>query len=94
MPTAFACNCDEVAMLLIRNLTEKGYRVPDDIAVSGFDDSIHSLRSVPSITTVHVNLDEMACLAVKAILREIGSDKNRNRILVRGRIIFRDSTAK
>lgn len=94
MPTAFVCNCDEVAMLLIENLASKGYQVPRDISVTGFDDSVHSVRSAPQITTVHVSLDEMAHLTAKAILHDIESSQHKNRILVRGKIIFRASTAK
>lgn len=92
MPTAFVCNCDEVAMLLIDNLKQKGYRVPLDISVAGFDDSIHAVKSEPQITTVHVNLNEMAHFAVKAVLRDaVGNSRQKNRILSRGKIISRES---
>lgn len=91
MPTAFVCNCDEVAMLFIQNLKEHGYRVPEDVSVTGFDDSGHSLMSVPTITTVHVNLEEMAFLAAKAIVKDIGSKKPKNRILLKGTLVARDS---
>ena len=91
MPAAFVCNCDEVAMLLIRNLKQKGFRVPLDVSIAGFDDSVHAVKSEPQITTVHVNLDEMAHLAVKAVMRDMGSNKHRNRVLSRGKIILRES---
>jgi LacI family transcriptional regulator len=91
MPTAFACNCDEVALRLIRRLTEKGWRVPEDISVIGFDDS---LRSNPGITTARVDLEGMAHAAAKAMLREIGGNRQRNRVLIKGEILLRDSAAK
>lgn len=90
MPTAFACNCDEVALRLIRRLTEKGWRVPEDISVIGFDDS---LRSSPKITTVRVDLEGMAHAAAKAMLREIGGNRRRNRVLIKGEILPRESAA-
>ena len=91
MPTAFVCNCDAVALLLIETLKRKGYRVPLDVSVVGFDDSVHAVRSEPQITTVHVNLEEMARLAVQAIVKEAGTGRQRNRILSRGRIVPRES---
>lgn len=93
MPTAFVCNCDEVAMLFIRNLKSRGYKIPEDISVTGFDDSNHSLISDPKITTVQVNLEEMARLAAKTIIRD-ACNKQKNRILIKGRILFRESTKK
>ncbi|HHV33061.1 MAG TPA: LacI family transcriptional regulator [Clostridiales bacterium] len=94
LPTAFVCNCDEVAMLFINNLKAHGYKVPDDISVTGFDDTNHSMLSNPKITTVQVNLEEMAHLATKAMIRDIGSNKHKNRILIKGKIIFRESTTR
>ena len=91
MPTAFACNCDEVALRMIRRLTEKGWRVPEDISVTGFDDS---LRSGPGITTVRVDLEGMAHAAAKAMMREIGGNRQKNRVLIKGEIILRESAAK
>ena len=38
MPDAFVCNCDEVAYHLVRQLDDKGIRVPEDVSVVGFDD--------------------------------------------------------
>lgn len=97
MPTAFVCNCDEVAMLFIRNLQKHGYRVPEDVSVTGFDDSGHSQMSDPQITTIHVNLSEMARLAAKAIVRDIrdfGGNRQKNRILLKGGIVIRESAGE
>lgn len=55
---------DDMALGALTALRARGLRVPDDIAVAGFDD-ITTLRDVvPSLTTVHVPLDEIARLAV------------------------------
>lgn len=93
MPSAFVCNCDEVAALLIKNLERHGLHVPQDISVTGFDDSAHATRSNPAITTVHVNLEEMARLTAKAAMRDMGNIKYSARILVKGKIVIRDSVS-
>lgn len=92
MPTAFVCNNDEVAYNLIRKLNALGYGVPEDISVVGFDNSVHSTFSNPQITTVGVDVEEMAKTAVKFILSKIRNEYKRyGRVLIKGRIIYRDS---
>ncbi|PJM78445.1 LacI family transcriptional regulator [Bifidobacterium scaligerum] len=46
------CANDDIAIGVINQLTRFGYRVPDDIAVTGFDDSPLAVLSNPKITTV------------------------------------------
>ena len=38
--TGFVCNCDEVAFNLVEKLKKEGYRIPEDIAVTGYDDHL------------------------------------------------------
>lgn len=95
MPTAFVCNCDQVAYNLIKLLKQKGYRVPEDISVVGFDNDIYSTISEPQITTVEVNIAEMSNMAYSVIARKIKNpDKVYGRALVKGRLILRDSVGR
>lgn len=56
------CSTDLLAIGAILALKSRGYRVPEDIKVTGFDDvSIASLFQ-PSITTIHQYSDKMAKL--------------------------------
>ena len=47
MPEAFVCNCDEVAYNLVETLKRNGYRVPQDVAVTGYDDYRYSTICSP-----------------------------------------------
>ena len=94
MPTAFVCNCDEIAGRLITLLAEKGYRVPDDISVTGFDNSVYSSITVPNITTFEINTEKMSTIAVEALLSKIKTPSEHiGMIQVKGRIVFKDSVA-
>ena len=94
LPTAFFCNCDEVALLLTNTLNKRGIQVPKDVSIAGFDDSVHSTLSDPPITTVHVNIGDMAHLAVKTLLKKAKNNSGgNNRILVKGRLVYRSSIA-
>ena len=92
MPTAFVCNCDAIAYNLILKLKEMGYSVPKDFSVVGFDNNIYATISEPKITTVEVDVEEMAGTAVKSILDKIKKEnKSQGRSTIMGRIVYRDS---
>lgn len=74
MPTAFVCNCDENAYVFIKNLKSKGYRVPEDCSIVTFDNTVFSEICQPSVTTVEVDVVEMARLSVEKILLRIESN--------------------
>ncbi len=62
LPEAIICANDNMAFSVCRFLQEKGYRVPEDIAVSGFDAVSFARYNSPSLTTGGSSMDE--CLHV------------------------------
>mgnify|MGYP000550642648 CR=1 FL=1 len=95
MPTAFVCNNDELAYNFILHLKDKGYRVPEDISVVGFDNSIYSTVSIPQLTTMVVDVEEMAKTAIKFIINKIRKENKRyGRIFIKEKILYRDSVKK
>ena len=56
------------AMLVLR---DAGRRVPEDIAVVGFDDSVAALSTRPKLTTVRQPVEEMAAAMVRLLLTHI-----------------------
>lgn len=92
MPTAFVCNCDQIAYNVIEKLKQMGYDVPGDISVVGFDNDIFATISTPQITTVEVDVEEMSATAVEYILEKIKMDNREyGRVSIKGRIIYRES---
>lgn len=92
MPTAFVCNCDQTASRLIKQLQAAGYRVPDDISVTGFDNSVYSSVSEPKITTIEVNTEAMAKCAVETLMKRINEPSAvTGRISVQGDIVYKSS---
>ncbi|GAA0290579.1 LacI family transcriptional regulator [Gracilibacillus halotolerans] len=92
LPTAFVCNCDQVAHLLMERLQRDGYRIPEDFSVVGFDNDIYAKLTKPELTTVEVDIDEMAKTAVKFICEKMEkSEVMFGRVAVKGKIIYRDS---
>ena len=96
LPTAFVCNCDATAFKLVQTLKERGIRVPEDISVTGFDDSIYAQLCSPSLTTVAVDTDAIARLAAKRMIKHMNEPQKKGGEVYRipGKIIYRDSVCK
>ncbi|GHV75903.1 HTH-type transcriptional repressor PurR [Spirochaetia bacterium] len=71
LPTAyFACN-DIIAIGGIRALQEKGFKVPDDISIIGFDDLPASSLVDPPLSTMWVPKHEIGRLSVRMLFNRI-----------------------
>lgn len=72
-PDAFVCAGDEVAARLVRALRTLSVRVPDDVAVVGFDDVACARSSVPPLTTVRQPSLQIAQTLLKTLAFRIRS---------------------
>jgi DNA-binding LacI/PurR family transcriptional regulator len=72
---AVAAACDCTAAGALQALAATGRRVPDDVAVVGFDDSELAACTNPPLTSVHQPVEEMARRAARALL-ESRVDRN------------------
>ncbi|NCT92771.1 EAL domain-containing protein [Cellulomonas sp. APG4] len=68
-PTAVIAANDQNALGFVRGLRRAGLRVPQDVAVIGFDDIEASRVGAPSISTVHQRFDAVGTLAARLALR-------------------------
>jgi DNA-binding LacI/PurR family transcriptional regulator len=92
---AVFCFNDTLALGALRALGEAGVRVPDDVAVIGFDDIDEANFSVPALSSVDPGRDQIAELAVELLLERIhekGEKLPPRQILADFRIEGREST--
>ena len=70
---AYVCNCDYAAQVVIQDLEEMGYTVPEDVSVVGFDDFLPIGRGMDKdqITSYSVNMEQMAVTCVHSLIRKI-----------------------
>lgn len=95
MPTAFVCNCDLTASELIKKLQEKGYRIPEDVSIVGFDNYLYPGLCDVAITTYEVNIKEMARKTVHALLCHMEKEAQRLGIdIVEGHMVIKDSVKR
>ncbi len=71
LPTAFFADNDVIALGAMRALQEKGYRVPQDVSIIGFDNIPFGEISSPRLTTIHVFKQEMGEIAVRRLTDHI-----------------------
>lgn len=70
MPEAIICANDVMALTVINFLRKKGYRVPEDVAVSGFDAIELEKYSNPRLTTGVYNIEDMIQTCLRMITQE------------------------
>jgi DNA-binding LacI/PurR family transcriptional regulator len=73
-PDAVFCFNDLLALGAIRTLLSFGLRVPEDIAVVGFDDIEAGRYSTPTLTTISPDKARIARLAVERLVARVGQD--------------------
>ncbi len=92
LPTAFVCNCDLTASLFMKYLKTKGYSVPQDISLVGYDDFLFAESSSVGITTYKVDMEEMVRRTLKRILHTLKGEKYRGGLsIVEGYLVEKDS---
>lgn len=93
LPDVFVCANDFVAIDLIRALKKCGIAVPDDVWVTGFDNSAESRIIEPHLTTIDIPSSQMGYIGADMLCSRINEPDIPYRIThVRTTLKFRDST--
>ncbi|MBP5249848.1 MAG: LacI family DNA-binding transcriptional regulator [Lachnospiraceae bacterium] len=93
LPDAFFCANDEMAQGCIRAMTAMGIRVPEQISVVGFDDSILAPLYRPALTTVHAPVVELGSKSATEVIRLVRHEGDDSGISVKLKpsLVTRDS---
>lgn len=93
--TAVICVNDFMALGVLKELHERGLRVPEDVSVTGFDNIKLSQYCTPPLTTVHIPREWIGHLAFEALVPELAKGKPPGReILVDPELVLRQSTGQ
>jgi DNA-binding LacI/PurR family transcriptional regulator len=84
---------DSMAVAALRVLRDAGCRVPEDVAIVGFDDSPVAAETSPALTTVRQPIEAMGRAMVRQLLRQIDHpEEPAQRIVFATELIVRDSS--
>jgi LacI family transcriptional regulator, galactose operon repressor len=90
---AIFCGSDQIARGVADALRESGHRVPDDIALVGYDNwDVFAQTCRPPLTTVDMCLKELGQLAARRLLADIGGDPSHGLEQLPCRLVIREST--
>jgi LacI family transcriptional regulator len=83
LPDGIVCANDETALGVVLALLDKGIRVPQDIAVTGFDDIPMAGLLASGLTTVHQPMRELGAETARLLLRHVAGqiDSSLDRVL-------------
>jgi len=94
-PTAIFAISDVMAIGAIRAVKEQGLKVPDDVAVMGFDNIDFASMCDPALTTVSQPKYDLGCVAMELMLRQIKEEiKEPQDVFLEHELIMRESTIK
>ena len=94
LPEAIVCGNDMIAKRLTESFRKIGVRVPEDVALTGFDDDEDRML-YPFFSTVHVDTKWLGRRMVHEFLwREEHPEAPKERILVSGEVVVRRSSCK
>jgi len=92
LPDAVVCANDQMAIGMVRTLTAHGVRIPQDVAVVGFDDIFPASLTDPPLTTVHQPMRKIGERACDRLLERIADPSLRPRIeLLPSELVLRSS---
>jgi LacI family transcriptional regulator len=95
LPEAIVATNDNIAITLIEQLESRGWRVPDDVSVVGFDGSRVAALHRIGLTTVAQPVEQLAQLSVELLLDRIHGETppERRHVRLEPKLIVRTSTA-
>lgn len=93
-PTAIMAGDDEIAVGVLATAHELGIRVPEELSVTGFDDTPQAAWTTPPLTTVHQHLAGMGAMAVQTTLSmAAGGRPSSQHVELATSLTIRESTA-
>ncbi|MGJ7442156.1 LacI family DNA-binding transcriptional regulator [Aquipuribacter sp. MA13-6] len=95
-PDAVFCFNDLLALGALRTLHERGIKVPEQVAVVGWDDIEDGRFSSPTLTTVQPDKEQVAATAVEMLAARLGEGRDAppHEVVARHRLVVRESTRR
>jgi LacI family transcriptional regulator len=91
-PTAIFVSSDTMAEGVMRALRDAGLRVPQDVAIVGYDDMPHASRTTPPLTTIRQPTNRMGALAVDTLIDIIQNPgAHKRHIILPVELVIRES---
>ena len=91
-PDAIVAASDRMAFGTLQEIKASGLEIPNDIALTGFDDFELSQSAEPPLTTVHFPVDELATQAARSLIARIEGKSAPSHVPIAVKLVIRGST--
>jgi LacI family transcriptional regulator len=91
-PTAVFASSDSMAIGALHAIRHRGLRVPDDIALVGYDDLPIAVLATPPLSSVHQPVGEMGAQAVRVLIEQIRGQGPATSVRLPARLVVRESS--
>ncbi|MDK8277052.1 MAG: LacI family DNA-binding transcriptional regulator [Peptoniphilus duerdenii] len=92
--TAFVTTQDELGIHLQNALLDRGYKIPEDVSITGYGATEMTELTRPKLTSVKVPYYDIGAVAIRKILKEIKKEESEDKVYLPARIVERDSVKK
>lgn len=75
LPTAVLVTDDLMAMGVMQSLNEEGMRIPEDIAILSFNNTIFSVLSNPPLSSIDIHIFDLGLEAIRQLVKHIKNPK-------------------
>jgi DNA-binding LacI/PurR family transcriptional regulator len=91
-PTAVFAASDTMAIGALHAIRDRGLRIPDDLALIGYDDLPIAANATPPLTSVRQPVSEMGAHAVRVLIEQIKGQGPASSVRIPARLVLREST--
>ncbi len=90
-PTAYFTYDDTSALGFMKRVQELGYRIPEDLALVGYDDIDQAKYASSPLTTIHQPVEKIGEAAIDKLIKRIEGEKAEVRTLFEPHLVIRES---
>lgn len=96
IPDAIFCVNDTVAYVVMKEIKARGYKIPEDIALTGFNNEFHSTIVEPTLTTILHPTNELGEETARLLIGQVESEYKHSprQIVMKTSLVIRESSIK
>ncbi len=91
---AIICSEDQLAVGAVKFAKKLGFKVPEDIQITGYNNSILSSCTDPEITSIDNHVEALSATAVSNLMHVLEKTKVPNKTILSNEIIWRETTGR
>ncbi|AKL94818.1 transcriptional regulator [Clostridium aceticum] len=93
--TGIFCGNDMIALGVIKGLTRRGYKIPEDISVVGFDDISLASLMTPELTTIRQPSYAIGSKAINTLIDLVEKKKvDAEKLVLKTELVIRETTSR